>query len=159
MNITPSSRRQAMEQEIATAAREFDGVMFGLPGQGPTGTLSQQENGIYETFFIKYDIDGRGIGVGTTTLHVAPPFAYRWLATFAKNWQPRDPTPRRVDLKVGHEEVGLAGGFPNRLQAYRLGQVSALSAEVDYLTWIAIGDLDLICAQWTEIRAVTGTDR
>ncbi|MEU8034667.1 hypothetical protein AB0C13_40010 [Streptomyces sp. NPDC049099] len=155
MNITPPSRRQAMEEEIAVAARDFDGVMFGLRGKDPAGTLSQQENGIYETFFIKYDLDGRGMGVGTTTLHVDPLFAYRWIATFVKNRQPQDPTPRRVDLKVGHDEVGLPGDIPSRLQAYRLGSVSALSAEVDYLAWIAIGDLDLICAQWTEIRSLS----
>ncbi|MFE9454802.1 hypothetical protein [Streptomyces sp. NPDC006739] len=159
MNITPQSRRRTMVEEIAMAARDFDGVMFGLRGQDPMGMLGEQKNGLYETFFIKYDIDGRGMGVGTTAVHIDPLFAYRWLATFAKNRQPRDPTPRREDLKVGHDEVGLPGNISRRLQAYRLGSVSALSAEVDYLAWIAIGDLDLICAQWTEIRSVTETNR
>ena len=155
MNITPPGDRQVMENEIATAARDFGGVMFGLRRLSPMGTLGQQEDGIYRTFFIKYDFDGRRIGIGTTTLHIDPVFAYRWLATFAKNQQPQDPTPRRIDLKVGHEEVGLPGDVPRRLQAYQLGSVSALSAEVDYLSWIAIGDLDLICAQWIAIRSVT----
>ncbi|MFE8948164.1 hypothetical protein [Streptomyces sp. NPDC007856] len=155
MNITPPSHRHAMEKEIAKAARDFDGVMFGLRECNPMGTLSQQQDGVHETFFVKYDFDGRGMWVGTTTLNIDPLFAYRWLATFIKNRQPELPTPRPVDLKVGQEEVGLPGDISNRLQTYSLGSVSSLSAEVDYLSWIAIGDLDLVCAQWTEIRSIT----